>query len=182
MADKAFITPNVLKWARESARMTEKTAAAKVSVTVERFKEWEEGISQPTIRQAQTLAKAYKRPFALLFLPEIPRDFQTLQDFRKPGSKALTTSSIFIIREIQQKQAWISDVYSENQEDKLSFVGRFSLKDNPHKVAQDILTTLNINPASYKSDSPIKEWIDAAETNGIFISRISFIHSRLKLD
>jgi Zn-dependent peptidase ImmA (M78 family)/transcriptional regulator with XRE-family HTH domain len=182
MADKAFITPNVLKWARESARMTEKTAAAKVSVTVERFKEWEEGISQPTIRQAQTLAKAYKRPFALLFLPEIPRDFQTLQDFRKPGSKALTTSSIFIIREIQQKQAWISDVYSENQEDKLSFVGRFSLKDNPHKVAQDILTTLNINPASYKSDSPIKEWIDAAETNGIFISRTSFIHSRLKLD
>jgi Zn-dependent peptidase ImmA (M78 family)/transcriptional regulator with XRE-family HTH domain len=182
MADKAFITPNVLKWARESARMTEKTAAAKVSVTVERFKEWEEGISQPTIRQAQTLAKAYKRPFALLFLPEIPRDFQTLQDFRKPGSKALTTSSIFIIREIQQKQAWISDVYSENQEDKLSFVGRFSLKDNPHKVAQDILTTLNINPASYKSDSPIKEWIDAAEKNVIFISRTSFIHSRLKLD
>src|SRR5690606_9391216 len=29
MADKAFITPNVLKWARESARMSEETAAAK---------------------------------------------------------------------------------------------------------------------------------------------------------
>jgi hypothetical protein len=29
MADKAFITPNVLKWARESARMTEEIAAAK---------------------------------------------------------------------------------------------------------------------------------------------------------
>jgi Zn-dependent peptidase ImmA (M78 family)/DNA-binding XRE family transcriptional regulator len=182
MADKAFITPNVLKWARESARMTEETAAAKVSVTVEKFKEWEAGASQPTIRQAQTLAKAYKRPFALFFLPEIPRDFQPLQDFRKSGSKALTTSSIFIIREIQQKQAWISDVYSENQEEKLPFVGRFSINDNPQKVAQDILTTLKINPASYKTDNPIKEWIGSAETNGIFISRTSFIHSRLKLD
>ncbi len=182
MADKAYITPNVLKWARESARMTEEAAAAKVSVTVDKLKEWEAGTNHPTIRQAQTLAKAYKRPFALFFLPEIPRDFQPLQDFRKSGSKNLTTSSIFIIREIQQKQAWISDVYSENQEDKLEFVGRYSIKDNPQAVAKDILDTLKINPASYKADNPIKEWIDAAETNGIFVSRTSFIHSRLKLD
>lgn len=182
MADKAYITPNVLKWARESARMTEETAAAKVSVPVDRFKEWEEGTSRPTIRQAQMLAKAYKRPFALFFLPEVPRDFQPLQDFRKIGSKDLTTSSIFIIREIQQKQAWISDVYSENQEEKLAFVGRFSIKDNPQIVAKDILDTLKINPVSYKTDNPIKEWIDSAETNGIFVSRTSFIHSRLKLD
>ena len=182
MADKAYITPIVMKWARESARMTEETAAAKVSVTVDKLKEWEEGTNQPTIRQAQTLAKAYKRPFALFFLPEVPRDFQPLQDFRKSGSKNLTTSSIFIIREIQQKQAWISDLYSENQEEKLAFVGRFSTKDNPQTVAKDILETLKINPASYKKENPIKEWIDAAETNGIFVSRTSFIHSRLKLD
>lgn len=182
MADKAYITPNVLKWARESARMTEEIAAAKVSVTVEKLREWEDGTNQPTIRQAQTLAKSYKRPFALFFLPDIPRDFQPLQDFRKSGSKSLTTSSIFIIREIQQKQAWISDVYSENQEEKLSFVGRFNINDNPEKVAKDILNTLNINPAFYKSENPIKEWIDAAESKGIFISRTSFIHSRLKLD
>jgi len=182
MADKAYITPNVLKWARESARMTEETAAAKVSVKVDRLKEWEAGTSQPTIKQAQTLAKAYNRPFALFFLPEIPRDFQPLQDFRKSGSKSLTTSSIFIIREIQQKQAWISDVYSENQEEKLDFVGRFSIEDDPQSVAKDILDTLKINPALYKTDNPIKEWIDAAESNGIFVSRTSFIHSRLKLD
>jgi len=182
MAGKAYITPKVLKWARESARMTEETAAAKVTVPIEKLKEWEAGTSQPTIRQAQTLAKAYKRPFALFFLPEIPRDFQPLQDFRKKGSKPFTTSSVFIIREIQQKQAWIGDVYSENQEEKLPFVGRFSINDNPQKVAQDMLRTLKITPESYKSDNPIKEWIDAAERNGIFISRTSFINSRLKLD
>jgi len=181
MADKAHITPNVLKWARESAKMTEETAAAKVSVTIEKLKEWEEGKSKPTIRQAQTLAKAYKRPFALFFLPEAPRDFQPLQDFRKSGAKALTTSSVFIIREIQQKQAWISEVYAENQEQKLPFVGRFSIKDHPQTVAKDILETLNINPAHYRTDNPIKEWIDAAEKNGVFVSRTSFINSHLKL-
>jgi transcriptional regulator with XRE-family HTH domain len=182
MGDKANITPNVLKWARESARMTEETSAAKVSVTVDKLKEWELGDSQPTIRQAQTLAKAYKRPFALFFLPDIPRDFQPLQDFRKKGSKELTTSSVFIIREIQQKQAWISEVYAEDNEEKLAFFGRFTINNKPEVVAQDILKALNITPANYKTENPIKEWIDAAETNGIFVSRTSFIHSRLKLD
>ena len=182
MADKAFITPNILKWARESAKMSEEAAAAKASVKIDKLQNWESGTSQPTIKQAQTLAKAYKRPFALFFLPEIPRDFQPLQDFRKSGSKTLTTSSIFIIREIQQKQTWISDAYADHDEIALPFVGRFTINDNPKVVAQDILKTLDIYPAHYRTENPIKEWIDAAETKGIFVSRTSFIHSRLKLD
>jgi Zn-dependent peptidase ImmA (M78 family)/DNA-binding XRE family transcriptional regulator len=182
MAEKAYITHNVLRWARESARMTEEVAAAKISVSAAKLKEWEEGSDHPTIRQAQILAKAYKRPFALFFLPEIPRDFQPLKDFRIKGSKELTTSSVFIIREIQQKQAWISDVYSEGNQDKLPFVGRFTLKDNPVSVANDILKTFKILPGNYKMGNPILAWIDAAESNGIFVSRTSFIHSRLKLD
>lgn len=65
--------------------MSEETAAAKVAVPVSRLQEWEAGTDQPTIRQAQKLAKEYKRPFALFFLPDVPRDFQPLQDFRKPA-------------------------------------------------------------------------------------------------
>ena len=182
MADKANITPKILKWARESARMSEEVAASKVSITVDKLKEWENGDSQPTIRQAETLAKAYRRPFALFFLPDIPRDFQPLQDFRKKDAKPLSTGSIFIIREIQQKQAWIKEVYEENRETPLTLVGRFNLQSNPIAVSNDILTTLEIDPSNYKKDNPIAEWIEKAESKGIFISRTSFIHSRLKLD
>ncbi|MCR6637946.1 MAG: XRE family transcriptional regulator [Sporocytophaga sp.] len=182
MADKAYITPKVLKWARESAKISEEAAASKIPVPIERLKEWENGTSQPTIRQAQTLAKAYKRPFALLFLPEIPKDFQPLQDYRKAGAKNLSTSSIFIIREIQQKQSWIKEVNEENKEGKLSFVGKFSIADKAEIVANDILATLKIDPLRYKTENPIREWIEKTEANGIFISRTSFIHSKLKLD
>lgn len=182
MADKAYITPNILKWARESARITEDAAAAKINISAERLKEWENGSNFPTIKQAQSLAKLYKRPFAVFFLPEIPRDFQPLQDFRSADSKMLGTASVFIIREIQQKQAWISELNQENQENVVSFVGKFSTKDNPHIIAQDILNTLNIDPTSYKTDNPIKEWIDKSESKGVFISRTSFINSHLKLN
>jgi Zn-dependent peptidase ImmA (M78 family)/DNA-binding XRE family transcriptional regulator len=182
MADKAYITPTVFKWARESARMSIEDAARKVHVSNGKLLEWEEGISQPTIRQAETLAKAYRRPFALLFLPEIPRDFQPLQDFRRKTAKPLGTGSVFIIREIQQKQRWLSDLYQENEEEALSFIGKFSAKSDPQVVARDILNIINLNPKSYATNNPIKEWIKNIESAGIFVSRTSFIHSRLTLD
>ena len=182
MADKAYITPKVLQWARESARMSLETAAAKVSIAPEKLIEWEDGSGQPTIKQAETLVKAYKRPFAIFFLPEAPRDFTPLQDFRKKTAKPLGTASVFIIREIQQKQAWIRDVFENNNESVLPFVGRFSIQDNPVKVANDILDTLQINKNNYSVYGPINEWIDKAESRGIFISKTSFIHTRLKLD
>ena len=75
MADKAYITAKVFKWARESAKITEEVAASKIGVSIEKFKEWENGEDYPTIRQAQTLAKAYRRPFALFYLPDVPKDF-----------------------------------------------------------------------------------------------------------
>ena len=50
------------------------------------------------------------------------------------------------------------------------------------KVAKDILSTLNINPSNYTETNPIKEWVNKAELSGIYISRTSFIHSRLTLD
>lgn len=181
MAERAYITPKVFRWARESAKMPLDIAATKVNVSVERLSDWEKGESHPTIRQAQNLAKAYKRPFALFFLPDIPNDFQPLQDFRKKGSKELSTGSVFIVREIQQKQAWISELYQEDDEEELPFIGRFSLNDSPIEVAEDIVRTLGINPIEYQHSNPILEWIDRAESSGIFISRTSFIHSRLKI-
>lgn len=182
MAEKAYITASVFRWARESAKMSEEMAASKVAVSIDAFNAWEKGEDYPTIRQAQLLAKAYRRPFALFFLPEIPSDFQPLQDFRRTGSKALSTSSVFIIREIQQKQAWIRELNEENLQKTVPFIGRFSIKEHPERVAADILATLNINPLHYTFANPILEWIEKAESVGIFISRTSFIHSRLNLD
>ncbi|MBV6511026.1 MAG: hypothetical protein FMNOHCHN_00505 [Ignavibacteriaceae bacterium] len=182
MAEKAFVTPEVLRWARKTAKMNEQTAAEKISVSADRIREWELGLGQPTIKQAQKLAKVYRRPFALFFLPEAPTDFKPLEDFRKPGSKDLSTSVIFIIREIQQKQAWVRESFLNENKEPLPFIGRFSLENNPQDVAVDILKVLGINPSQYVSGYPLKEWINAAEMSGIFIARTSNIHSRLLID
>ncbi|MGA0556089.1 XRE family transcriptional regulator [Larkinella sp. VNQ87] len=182
MADKAYITPKVLKWARESARISIIDAAKKINIKPEKLNSWEEGVEHPTIAQAQNLAKLYKRSFAIFFLPEPPTDFQPLQDYRRDNFKPLSTASIFMIREVQQRQAWISELFAENGEEALSFVGKFSINDSPSIVANDILSLLGINPLAYKNNNPIKNWIDCAEKKGIFISKSSYIHPKLKLD
>jgi Zn-dependent peptidase ImmA (M78 family) len=182
MSDKVNINPKVLRWCRETAKMTTEQASGKVPVGPDKLKEWEEGTNQPTIKQAEKLAKAYRRPLALLFLPGIPHDFTTLQDFRKKSAQPLGTASTFIIREIQQKQAWLSELNEENDEPVVGFVGKYTLKSDPIEVARDILQTLGIHPTRYTTANPILEWIRKAETQGVFVSRTSYIHSRLKLD
>lgn len=182
MADKAFITPEVLKWARESARMPLEVACSKLNVPIEKLQSWEQGESLPTMVQAEKAAQLYRRPFAVLFLPKIPRDFTLLHDFRAKSAAPLGTAAVFIMREIQQKQQWLRELYEENEEEILPFVGRFNQNASPEQVAADILRTLDIDPTRYKSTYPLREWIRLVEAQRICVSRISFIHSRMKLD
>lgn len=181
MVEKAFITSEILKWARETARISVEDASKKVSTSPERYLSWESGIDYPTIRQAKILAKSYRRPFSLFFLPEIPKDFQPLQDYRKNDSRKLDTASLFIIRDVQEKQNWISELFEETGEEKLPFIGKYSINDNPEVVAKDILKTLSIDPNNYQKN-PFDTWVEKSESAGIFISRASNYHSRLLLD
>jgi transcriptional regulator with XRE-family HTH domain len=82
---KALIKPSVLKWARESLNLPLPDAAKKIGVKVSKLSEWESelGGSTPTIGQLRKAAHVYKRPLAVFFLPEPPRDFDALKDFRR---------------------------------------------------------------------------------------------------
>jgi Zn-dependent peptidase ImmA (M78 family)/transcriptional regulator with XRE-family HTH domain len=82
---KALVKPSVLKWARESLNLPLADAAKKIGVKVSKLAEWESvsGGSSPTIGQLRKAANAYKRPLAVFFLPEPPRDFDALKDFRR---------------------------------------------------------------------------------------------------
>lgn len=180
---KAFITKDVLRWARESAKMSIEVAASKVPCDPEKLDEWETSSSNnfPTIKQAEKLAKIYRRPLAVFYLPSIPKDFQILRDFRSRNKDEFSTALIFMMREIQEKQDWLKTAFIENSEAQLEFVGRFSNGDSPDEVAQNIRDVLNIN-TSESETNPLKYWIEKAESHRIFISMSSYFHTRMKLD
>ena len=71
---QAYITPSVLKWARQRCSLSIEQAAAKVPTKPEQLASWEHGGSEskPTLRQAQKLAHILHVPFGYLFLSSPP--------------------------------------------------------------------------------------------------------------
>ena len=57
---KAYITSEIIKWARESAKISVEYVANYLKVKEEKILLWESGDDYPTISQAEKLAKLYK--------------------------------------------------------------------------------------------------------------------------
>jgi Zn-dependent peptidase ImmA (M78 family) len=183
VAQKANVNPEILLWARKSARISLDKAAKTISKTCkpERIREWEEGNEKPSIRQAEKLARLYRRPVDVFFLPFIPKDYPPLKDFRKNREEGYETALIFMMREIQEKQEWLSKFLSKSRERKLDFAGRYNIKYDPETVAQEIRKTLGIQ-SKLKEQKPLRHWIERAEAKRIFVCLSSNYHTRLKLD
>ncbi len=80
---KAIVEGRMLSWAREFSKTAIEAAAKASAVTTEKILAWENGSDKPTVRQLRLLAKKYRFPLALFFLPN-PPDFQIpkVRDFR----------------------------------------------------------------------------------------------------
>jgi len=182
MREKAIITPNILRWARETSKMSIREVALKIKVKEEKIELWENGNDYPTITQLNNLSKIFRRPIAIFYLPEPPADFQTLRDFRKSSNREdYSTALTFIIRDIQSKQSWLSDFLREEGEKPLEFIGKFNINSNIEKIAEDIKETLGIGIIK-KNQDVLKYWVEKIEEKRIFVSLSSNIHSHLKID
>jgi transcriptional regulator with XRE-family HTH domain len=85
----ALVEPALLSWARASAGLTVEEAAKKLDQPPDRLAAWEAGDERPSVAQLRAAARVYKRPLAVFYLPEPPRDFQPLRDFRRvPDAEA----------------------------------------------------------------------------------------------
>ena len=83
---KAKINSELLKWARESVHFGLAEAAKSIGTTPDRLALWEEGQEQITVAKLRDAARVYKRPLSVFFLPEPPKDFKAMKEFRRlPG-------------------------------------------------------------------------------------------------
>ena len=68
----AEVNPTLLVWAREQSGYPAEVVAKRLGVKPERVEAWERGERKPTVQQTQELAKYYRRPFGVFFLPQPP--------------------------------------------------------------------------------------------------------------
>jgi Zn-dependent peptidase ImmA (M78 family) len=101
----ALIEPSVLAWARTSANLEPIAAARKIGVVEDELRDWEKGKSYPTIAQLRKAATAYHRPLAVFFLPEPPKGFNTLRDFRRVAEQLSSEWSAALHAEYRRAHA-----------------------------------------------------------------------------
>ena len=184
---KALITPSVIKWAREKSHYSLEVAGKKNGVSPEKLKEWENGKSLPSMTQAQNMSQVYRRPLAAFYLPHPPKDFTLLKDFRTMERRPpkYTPSLVFLMRQIQERQAWLKEYLKDQGQKELSFVGSGSLRSSPKTLSKSIIKTLWNEEKTYSqivsknktAQSLLNKWLVQCEEKGIFISRTSNLNS-----
>lgn len=144
------VEPPVLQWARISAGFHDVSLAAKrLGVSQNTVSKWEDGSLKPTIKQLRTIAKTYKRPLAVLLLPDPPKDFDALRDFRRfAGTETSTWSPALegeFRRAVSQREVYLEleEVAPATLPESTSTLS-FNVADGTEAAAQKIRTALGI--------------------------------------
>ena len=135
----------ILKWARESRRISIEESARHIGVSPEKLEKWELGELSPTVKQGRKLATFYKRSFLEFLGESIPRITkpQLVPDFRLYKDVELGDQ----LEELEEIEIWAEscrqnalDLYEINSETApvFQFHGMFSEKDSPEAVAEKI--------------------------------------------
>lgn len=144
---KALINPELLGWARGTAHMSLAEAAAKAKVTEDKLRAWESGEDAPTVAKLRLLAKAYRRPLSVFYLPEKPLDFAPLKDFRRlPGEVAglLSPRLAVEIRMAHERREFALELYDELGEEVPRLGLRARLVDDPEDVGRALRGVLGV--------------------------------------
>jgi Zn-dependent peptidase ImmA (M78 family) len=130
---EALVKPELLMWARESAGLSIQIAAKKAHVKPERLESWERGEGRPSVKQLRKLANIYKRPLAVFYLPEPPKTFDALHDFRRLVGEMTSTESPELrleIRRARDRRELALDLYEEIEGNPPPLLPTANLSDN----------------------------------------------------
>ncbi|MGQ5701115.1 ImmA/IrrE family metallo-endopeptidase [Sandaracinobacteroides sp. A072] len=181
---KATVNPSVLVWARKTASYTVQSAAEKLGYDEGRIVGWEQGTEQPSIPQLRKLADLYKRPLAVMYLPEPPMTFQAMHDFRRlpeSGHRDFSPGLALEIRTAQQRRQLALELYAEDGEGFATFNLSASLKSSTEAIGESIRKALAVSlsdQAKWKDPRvAFHAWRSKIEELGVLVFQASRIDS-----
>jgi len=188
----AYITPALVKWARERAGLSHEEVAARLRVVKpNQVHDWENGKSLPTLPQAENLATRLRIPLAVLFLSNPPPTEIPLPDLRtvsrdirnKPSAEFLD-----VVNDAVLKQRWFREYQEQRGSNNLAFVASLDLGSGYQRVASAIREALGIdnefrNRTSNWEDF-LRKFIQNVESLGVLVMRSGIVGNdvRRKLD
>lgn len=183
------VKPKVLVWARESAALSVEQLVAKFP----KYKDWENGKTQPTLKQLENFAKYIHVPCGYFYLSEPPDESLQLPDLRIASGEAVQRPSINLrstIYDCELRQDWYQNLVSIEEIDPFPFAGTASTDDCADAVASVIRRSLALD---HENHNDIFNWafalhdvIERAEALGVMVMVSSVVrhntHRRLELE
>lgn len=194
MTTRAPITPSVLAWARERAGLSVKGLAERMGVPESRVEEWESGQTQPTLHQAEKLARVLRIPLGYFFLSQPPQILSPVADFRAlPQNKRglFSPELIETLHDALRKRDWLREWRQESGFMPLPFIRRFHPEESsPEQIAEDIRQELSLpSPSGVKQRSwseHLRLLVRQAEARGILVLQSSIVkgssHRKLSVE
>ncbi len=179
-SETALVEPALLTWARESAGFSLEEAAHKAGIKAERLQAWEVGQNYPSVVQLRKLGSIYRRPIAVFYLPEAPRDFRPLRDFRQLQDRevlGLSPALRFEIRSAHDRREIALEVYQETETVPVPLTATTHLTQDTESVGAKVRQLLNISVDTQKSwkglYGPFNGWREALEVAGVLVFQTS---------
>jgi Zn-dependent peptidase ImmA (M78 family) len=178
MGTLAYLTPEVLGWARESVGYSLEVAAQKISVRPEKLADAEAGEVFLTLRQAERAALVYNRPLAALYLPTPPAEEPQEQQFRRLSgapSPPWPPEMHLLARRVRERQDAALELYDVLDEEP-PWAETLSAVAAGGTVAPDAIRELlgvSIDEQQGWHDQsgykPLRSWTDAVERLGALV-------------
>ena len=168
------LQPDVLRWARERAKLQPKELAKKMGVKGhERVLKWEDdGVI--SVAQVDKLAKCTYTPLGFLYSKEPPDERLPIADFRSqestpPPSPALL-ETVYLM---QRRQGWMRDELIEDGAEPLDFVGAYGLNSQPSRVANAMREALQLTDGWAETQSTwsnaLRLLLDRLDAAGVLV-------------
>lgn len=186
MKEKIPINPDILKWARKTARLQLSEVASKMGkyVDVDSVGSWEKGDSAPTYIQLEKLSyQIYKRPLALFFFPNPPEEETPKQSFRTLPEREIEMMSSrmhYLLRQARVMQINLAELnegvnrVERNIIHDLKFHPDTTVTTMASKVREYLGIDLTLQFRWKKFDDTFKEWRTCLEKHGVFIFKDAF--------
>jgi Zn-dependent peptidase ImmA (M78 family)/transcriptional regulator with XRE-family HTH domain len=174
----AYVTPEVLRWARESAGYAVEDAAAKINLKPERLQHAENGEGNLTLRQAERAAEVYERPLALFFLPEPPDEGPQEAQFRRLSGAPeppWPTAMQFLARRVRERQEAATELHEllEQKPEWPAVAADLSaLRRAVPEFARECLDVSLDEQQAWNDPTGyagLRVWIDAVESLGVLV-------------
>lgn len=174
------INPEIIRWARESAGWSIEEISKKLKTSKENFEKIESGSKLPTFRQLELLAKYFKRPVSVFFLPEPPEEPSITASFRiLPKSEEYLSKKLRLaIRKTRYYQSIANELMRNLGIDPKPNIFFESINQNPIIVARKERERLGISIDKQlgwrNAYYAFNKWRNAIERQNILVFQYKF--------